>query len=321
MSPPGASTARRTRARGRVHRLDALLGPPPGVESLLEPVEARPPLSPPEQGQHADLLTAPTAQGLRSSLLSRFRWRTGHSGVLLLAGVIAGITVLLLLWVMWPHAAASVPLDDDAARPAETVVSPTSTSSSLRGAAPTAAATAEGNDGADLVIYVSGAVARPGVVRLAQGSRIYQALAAAGGAKASADLGSINLAAPLEDGQHVQIGLQGEGSSEVSSSVKDAVPSTAGKDTGGTGDSSSGTSSSGSGSSGSGTPSGKGETVNLNTASAEELGTLPRVGPVLAQRIVQWRTEHGKFSSPEELDAVDGVGPKMLETLLPLVSV
>jgi competence protein ComEA len=53
----------------------------------------------------------------------------------------------------------------------------------------------------------------------------------------------------------------------------------------------------------------------------EELGELPRVGPVLAQRIVDWRTQQGPFKSPEELDAVDGVGPKMLETLLPLVTV
>ena len=61
--------------------------------------------------------------------------------------------------------------------------------------------------------------------------------------------------------------------------------------------------------------------VNLNTASVEELDALPKVGPVLAQRIVDWRKEHGLFKSVEELDAVDGVGPKMLETLLPLVGI
>jgi competence protein ComEA len=61
--------------------------------------------------------------------------------------------------------------------------------------------------------------------------------------------------------------------------------------------------------------------MNLNTASVDELGTLPRVGPVLAQRIVDWRKEHGNFKTVDELDAVDGVGPKMLEALLPLVTV
>ena len=61
--------------------------------------------------------------------------------------------------------------------------------------------------------------------------------------------------------------------------------------------------------------------INLNTAGVEELDALPKVGPVLAQRIVDWRKEHGRFKSVEELDAVDGVGPKMLETLLPLVGI
>ena len=61
--------------------------------------------------------------------------------------------------------------------------------------------------------------------------------------------------------------------------------------------------------------------VNINTAGVEQLATLPRVGPVLAQRIVEWRAEHGNFRRVEELDAVDGVGPKMLAALLPLVRV
>jgi competence protein ComEA len=61
--------------------------------------------------------------------------------------------------------------------------------------------------------------------------------------------------------------------------------------------------------------------ININTAEAAELDALPKVGPVLAQRIVDWRKEHGAFKSIEELDAVDGVGPKMLEALLPLVTV
>jgi competence protein ComEA len=69
-----------------------------------------------------------------------------------------------------------------------------------------------------------------------------------------------------------------------------------------------------------GSPSEAGK-INLNTAGAEELATLPRVGPVLAQRIVDWRTQHGQFQRVEELDAVDGVGPKMLAALLPLVRV
>ena len=67
-------------------------------------------------------------------------------------------------------------------------------------------------------------------------------------------------------------------------------------------------------------PAGGGK-INLNTAGVEELGTLPRVGPVLAQRIVDWRRQHGRFKTVQELDAVDGIGPKLLEALLPLVEV
>ena len=68
-------------------------------------------------------------------------------------------------------------------------------------------------------------------------------------------------------------------------------------------------------------PAHPGGKIDLNTAGVEELGTLPRVGPVLAQRIVDWRKQHGRFKTVQELDAVEGVGPKMLEALLPLVRV
>ena len=61
--------------------------------------------------------------------------------------------------------------------------------------------------------------------------------------------------------------------------------------------------------------------VNLNTADVPELEELPRVGPVLAERIVEWRTQHGPFARPEDLDAVPGIGPAMLESLVPLVTV
>jgi competence protein ComEA len=149
-----------------------------------------------------------------------------------------------------------------------------------------------------VIIHVAGAVAVPGIVQLAAGSRVHQAVAAAGGGTPTADLNRLNLAAVLTDGQKLYVPQAGEEIPAGSS----GPPGDAGEGTDG------------------GTASAGGK-VNLNTASVEELDALPKVGPVLAQRIVDWRKEHGPFKSIEEVDAVDGVGPKMLETLLPLVGI
>lgn len=148
-----------------------------------------------------------------------------------------------------------------------------------------------------VIIHVAGAVAMPGVVQLPAGSRVHQAIAEAGGGTPSADLNRLNLAAVLVDGQKLYVPRPGED-----------VPADSG---GGAGTAAA--------EPGGGAPAGG--KVNLNTAGVEELDALPKVGPVLAQRIVDWRKEHGLFKSVEELDAVDGVGPKMLETLLPLVGI
>jgi competence protein ComEA len=110
-------------------------------------------------------------------------------------------------------------------------------------------------------------------------------------------LDSLNLAEVVQDGAKIHVPRKGE---EPAAGGGGAVASPSG----------------GAGSSG-----GAGTKVNINTASAAELDGLPRVGPVLAERIVAWREEHGPFAAVEELDAIDGVGPKMLEALLPLVTV
>ena len=105
----------------------------------------------------------------------------------------------------------------------------------------------------------------------------------------------------LEDGQKVLVPVRGE------PDQADAPPD-------------GGAAAPGSGNEGTSPGSGGGK-INLNTAGIEELGTLPRVGPVLAQRIVDWRQQHGRFKSVQELDAVDGFGPKLLAALLPLVGI
>jgi len=137
-----------------------------------------------------------------------------------------------------------------------------------------------------LVVDVAGAVRRPGLYRLPQGARIADALARAGGATAKAASDGVNLAAPLVDGEQVVVPLRVAGASA-------AAPGGA-----------SGASS---------------EPVSLSTATEEELDALPGIGPVTAQKIVDYRTEHGAFHSVDELDAISGIGPAKIDQLQGLV--
>ena len=148
---------------------------------------------------------------------------------------------------------------------------------------------------ARLVIYVSGAVHRPDVYSLPEGSRLKDALAAAEGPREDADLSALNLAQSLEDGQRVHIPAIGETplpqptapppSSGGAASLQPGVP------------------------------------LNLNAASAAELDALPGIGPVLAQRIVEDREANGPYASVDDLERVRGIGPSLLEKLRPLVTV
>lgn len=223
---------------------------------------------------------------------ARTRWRTGKR-----AGVLIASTAMILAgWFWWSAAANSpqaVPLSAVSSAAGGSQSPPAATDS---GTLATDTSTAEGPEvGGKIVIHVAGAVQKPGVVELPAGSRIHEAVAGAGGSLPGADLNRLNLAAVLTDGQKVHVPLVGEQLSVEP--AKDADGDAAGSGAAPT------------------------DRINLNTASVDELGTLPRVGPVLAQRIVDWRKEHGDFKTVEELDAVDGVGPKMLEALLPHVTV
>jgi competence protein ComEA len=136
-----------------------------------------------------------------------------------------------------------------------------------------------------LLVHVVGAVRTPGLYRLDDGSRVDDAIRAAGGAKPKAALDAINLAAPVADGQQVIVPVRERGTAPpgVASSGTTAGP------------------------------------VHLNTATLEELDTLPGIGPVTAQKILDYRDEHGAFSSVDELDAVPGIGPARLAELKKLV--
>jgi competence protein ComEA len=149
----------------------------------------------------------------------------------------------------------------------------------------------------EVVVHVAGAVVSPGVRRLPPGSRVIDALDAAGGALPDADLPRINLAAPLVDGQQVYVPKPGEQPPLAAA----AVPGGAG--TAGPGGS---------------VP---GALVDLNTATAEQLDTLPGVGPSTAAAIIAHRDQNGPFTSVDQLLDVRGIGEAKLELLRDLVSV
>lgn len=170
-----------------------------------------------------------------------------------------------------------------------------------------------------MVVSVVGLVNKPGLVHLAPRSRVADALARAGGARAGADTTSLNLAQVLNDGDQVLVGYAGKnGQLSLRSAVVAAGTgggaSAAAPDTGSASESGSGTT----GSAGSGPSGGK---VDLNTATAEQLDTLPGVGPVTAKAIIDWRAQHGKFTSVDQLGEVDGIGPARLAKLRDLVTV
>jgi len=142
-----------------------------------------------------------------------------------------------------------------------------------------------------IVVHVAGAVRRPGLVELPASSRVADALDAAGGPTRNAELASVNLARPLVDGEQLVVLAKGQ-----------HAPLAAPAPPGGPGAASN-------------------APMDLNTATLEQLDTLPGVGPVLAQRILDWRSEHGRFSSKEELREVSGIGEATYADIEPLVRV
>ncbi|WP_024816804.1 helix-hairpin-helix domain-containing protein [Arthrobacter sp. 31Y] len=222
---------------------------------------------------------------------ARTRWRTPWRVAALVA--IAGVGIIA--WHFWQSAVG---------QPSSEPLSPSFSSSPAVSSGPAVPEPpvspqpeATGTGGS-VVVHVAGAVQKPGVVSLPQGSRVFQAIDAAGGAGPNAELNGLNLAEVLSDGVKIHVPVIGEMQPEPAPLA------------GGSGSSG-----------GSAAPAAKGAKVNINTASLEELGTLPRIGPVTAQGIIDWRKEHGSFASVDELDAVDGIGPKLMESLKDLVTV
>ncbi|MGD9622473.1 MAG: ComEA family DNA-binding protein [Mycolicibacterium sp.] len=223
--------------------------------------------------------------------ISTVRADPGKAGVIAL-GVLGAVAVLVtVLSAMWnrPPAVASAKLPPVEMAPS---TSPTPGSSAPSAAGP-------------VVVSVIGLVNTPGLVTLASGARVADALAAAGGAAEGADLLGLNMARRLNDGEQIVVGVgapPGRPAEMGSSIVSDRTPlnpdpaSAQGNagDSGNTGDSA---------------------LIDLNSATEAELDSLPGVGPVTAAAIVAWREANGRFTSVDQLGEVDGIGPARLSKL------
>lgn len=164
---------------------------------------------------------------------------------------------------------------------------------------------------AELVAYVAGAVKRPAVYRFVQGARVVDALTKAGGSLPNADLEPLNLAEPIVDGMKIDVPVKGRVNSDGATDGYQTARSGAHR----------GRSSGHRGRSGGG---GRhklqtGQTLDINTASVEELMQLPGVGPGLARRIVEYRQQNGPFETVDDLQNVSGIGPSKFERLTPFV--
>ena len=250
--------------------------------------------------------------------------------VLLLVAVLALVAVV---WGVTQFSAA--PRAEQVASPsasAESVQavgaqqSPATQSAAQATAQPSESAQGGPSGEATVRVHVAGAVNNPGVYTLPAQGRAVDAIAAASGAAADADLDRVNLAGALSDGVQIYVPHRGETAAPAQ------IQPNGGTANAGQGNAANGAAQNGASQGGTQpqpartlTPAGsaqKGSTpVNINTATAEELQTLPRIGPAMAQRIIAWREAHGGFRSVDELDAVPGIGPSMLENLRPLVTV
>jgi len=201
---------------------------------------------------------------------------------------VLGVLVIAILIVVLGGVRMAWALQD--AQPQR--ITPTERASALTPATPTAEPSPDPTP--LLIVHVAGQVQQPGIVRLTPGARVVDAVEAAGGATDEADLAAVNLARQVIDGEQVYVPLPGESPPASAAGPGPSQPGGAGS---------------------------SGGVIDLNTADAATLVALPGVGPVLAQRIVDWRTEHGRFTSVDELGEVSGIGEKLLAGLRDKVSV
>ena len=144
----------------------------------------------------------------------------------------------------------------------------------------------------EMIVYISGAVYKPGVFELPSTARVFDAVVMAGGLTPDADVAKINMAQKLKDGMHIHVetrsSTQGQGGADITSNVSKIK---------------------------------SGSKININTADKSQLDTLPGVGPALAERIVEYRQTNGGFHDIEELKKVSGFGPSKFEKVKDKVTI
>ncbi|NLU84047.1 ComEA family DNA-binding protein [Rhodococcus sp. HNM0569] len=238
-------------------------------------------------------------EGSRSRAWLPERWRgaridAGRGGAVALIAValVAAVVAYVTVWRDTPSVHSVPPLSVvSSAEPAPDDAAPTVTDGTGEGGS-------AGEVRGEVVVSVVGLVHRPGLVRLPPGSRVADALAAAGGTLPDADTVSLNMAQRLGDGEQVVVGSSADARPPVSAVAGATGPGAAA------------------------VPGGAGAgLVDLNTADETALDALPGVGPVTAAAIVAWRTAHGRFTDVGQLAEVDGIGPARLAKLRPLVTV
>lgn len=262
---------------------------PPGV----------PPAAPPGAGRHAHRPVA-TSVALAGWLHDRLpptlqgRIRLGVGQLAVLALLVAGALGVTAWWVVRADGGEAT-LPPVSTTPSGLAPVPTATPPPAASTAPAGAAGAAGAVGASptgtVVVDVTGKVRRPGIATLPLGSRVVDALEAAGGARPGVRLGTLNLARVLTDGEQVVVGVAAPAGVAASAAGEPATGA------------------------GATTP-----MVNINSATQTELEALPGVGPVTAESILAFRSEHGAFTAVDELLEVSGIGDATLAKIAPYVT-
>jgi competence protein ComEA len=219
----------------------------------------------------------------------RLRWDPGRRGAAAL-GVLLIAAVAATGWWLAASRPHEVPISGPAPTPATISSSPVSATPGSTAPSPSVSAMPTGQP---IIVDVAGKVRHPGIYQLKSGARVYDALRAAGGPRPGVSTVSLNLAELIHDGEQILVGAPSNGSGGVGSGASAAE---------------------------SGSASGAATIVDLNTATLEQLETLPGVGPVLGQHILDWRDAHGQFASADQLREVSGIGDVRFAQLRPLVT-